>query len=89
MESTRGKILDLLRTKDQTVMSWRCFDLNDNAGRAHLLSLERDGLAHQSGTQPGFRKPHATYALTSEAEQISRSRYGVLLVLFSVSFQNS
>ena len=44
--------------------------LTDNAVRAHLLSLERDGLAHQSGTQPGFRKPHATYALTAEAEQI-------------------
>jgi len=48
------------------------------------LSLERDGLAYQSGTQPGFRKPHATYALTSEAEQIFPKSYGVLLDLILI-----
>ena len=52
--------------------------------RAHLLSLERDGLVHQSGTQPGFRKPHATYALTAEAEQIFPKSYGVLLDLILI-----
>ena len=74
MKSTRGKILDLLRTKEKTV----------NEVRAHLLSLERDGLVHQSGTQPGFRKPHATYALTPEAEQIFPKSYGVLLDLLLI-----
>jgi predicted ArsR family transcriptional regulator len=59
-------------------------DLTDNAVRAHLLSLERDGLTHQSGTQPGFRKPHATYALTPEAEQIFPKSYGVLLDLILI-----
>jgi len=59
-------------------------DLTDNAVRAHLLSLERDGLAHQFGTQPGFRKPHATYALTQEAEQIFPKSYGVLLDLILI-----
>jgi predicted ArsR family transcriptional regulator len=85
MESTRGKILDLLRTKDQTVNELAAaLDLTDNAVRAHLLSLERDGLTRQSGTQPGFRKPHATYALTSEAEQIFPKSYGVLLDLILI-----
>jgi predicted ArsR family transcriptional regulator len=56
-------------------------DLTDNAVRAHLLSLERDGLARQSGMRPGFRKPHVTYALTPEAEQIFPKSYGVLLDL--------
>lgn len=51
-------------------------DLTDNAIRAHLLTLERDGLLKQSGTQPGFRKPHATYALTPEAEQTFPKAYG-------------
>ena len=61
MESTRGKILDLLRSKERTVNELAAaLGLTDNAVRAHLLSLERDGLVHQSGTQPGFRKPHAT-----------------------------
>jgi predicted ArsR family transcriptional regulator len=55
--------------------------LTDNAVRAHLLSLERDGLVHQSGTQPGVRKPHATYALTADAEQIFPKAYGPLVDL--------
>ena len=85
MESTRGKILDLLRTKEQTVNELAAaLELTDNAVRAHLASLERDGLAHQSGSQPGFRKPHATYALTPEAEQIFPKSYGVLLDLLLI-----
>jgi predicted ArsR family transcriptional regulator len=85
MESTRGKILDLLRPKEQTVNELAAaLGLTDNAVRAHLLSLERDGLIHQSGTQPGFRKPHATYALTPEAEQIFPKSYGVLLDLILI-----
>lgn len=92
MESTRGKILDLLRPKDQTVNELAAaLGLTDNAVRAHLLSLERDGLIRQSGTQPGFRKPHTTYALTPEAEQIFPKAYGVLLdlVLIVISRQLS
>jgi predicted ArsR family transcriptional regulator len=85
MESTRGKILDLLRAKDQTVNELAAaLGLTDNAVRAHLLSLERDGLVHQSGTQPGVRKPHAMYALTPEAEQIFPKSYGFLLDLILI-----
>ena len=85
MESTRGKILDLLRSKEQTVNELAAaLKLTDNAVRAHLSSLERDGLAYQSGSQPGFRKPHATYALTPEAEQIFPKSYGVLLDLLLI-----
>jgi predicted ArsR family transcriptional regulator len=92
MESTRGKILDLLRTSDKTVNELAAaLRLTDNAVRAHLLSLERDGLVHQSGTQPGVRKPHTTYALTPEAEQIFPKSYGVLLdlILMVISKQLS
>ena len=79
LESTRGRILDLLRAKAQTVNELAAaLDLTDNAVRAHL---ERDGLIHQAGTQPGFRKPHATYALTAESEQIFPKAYGPLLDL--------
>ena len=92
MESTRGKILDLLRPKEQTVNELAAaLGLTDNAVRVHLLSLERDGLVHHSGTQPGFRKPHATYALSPDAEQIFPKAYGLLLdlVLIAVSKQLS
>lgn len=85
MESTRGKILELLRAKDQTVNDLAAaLRLTDNAVRAHLLTLERDGLIHQSGSQPGFRKPHVIYALTPEAEQIFPKSYGVLLDLILI-----
>lgn len=85
-DSSRGKILEILRAGEHTVNDLAAvLKLTDNAIRAHLLSLERDGLVHQSGTQPGFRKPHATYALTSEAEQVFPKAYGPLLdVLLNV-----
>src|SRR3954465_9608898 len=92
MESTRGKILDLLRAKEQTVNDLAAaLGLTDNAVRAHLATLAKDGLIHQSGMQPGFRKPHATYALSPEAEQIFPKSYGVLLdlVLLVISRQLS
>jgi predicted ArsR family transcriptional regulator len=78
--STRGHILEILRAGERTVNELAAaLKLTDNAVRAHLLSLERDGLIHQSGTQAGFRKPHASYALTPEAEQIFPKAYGPLL----------
>jgi predicted ArsR family transcriptional regulator len=85
MESTRGKILDLLRTKEHTVNELAAaLGLTDNAVRAHLSSLERDGLVHQSGLQPGFRRPHVMYTLTPDAEQIFPKSYGVLLDLLLI-----
>lgn len=87
LKSTRGQILQLLRTGDQTVNDLAAaLKLTDNAVRAHLLSLERDGLVHQSGTQPGVRKPHATYALTADAEQIFPKAYGPLVDLILTVF---
>jgi predicted ArsR family transcriptional regulator len=80
LESTRGRILEIIRNGEQTVNALAAaLGLTDNAVRAHLLSLERDGLIRQAGTQAGFRKPHATYALTPEAEQIFPKAYGALL----------
>jgi predicted ArsR family transcriptional regulator len=80
LESTRGQILELLRGNERTVNELAdALRLTDNAVRAHLLSLERDGLVSQSGMQQGFRKPHATYALTADAEQIFPKAYGALL----------
>jgi predicted ArsR family transcriptional regulator len=85
LESTRGKILDLLRAQDRTVNELAAaLNLTDNAVRAHLATLDRDGLVRQTGTQQGFRKPHATYGLTPEAEQIFPKAYGVLLDLLLI-----
>ena len=53
--------------------------LTDNAVRANLLSLERDGLIRQRGLQRGTRKPHFAYELTSEAENLFPKAYDTLL----------
>ena len=80
LASTRGRILALLRAEDRTVNDLAAIlKLTDNAVRAHLISLERDGLVQQRGTRPGTRKPHATYGLSGEAEHIFPKEYGPLL----------
>src|SRR5947208_7146606 len=81
-KSTRGRILDLLRTRDRTVNELsEELRLTDNAVRAHLTSLQRDKLVAQSGTKPGVRKPHTTYALGPDAEEIFPKAYGRLVSL--------
>src|SRR5919199_853651 len=69
--STRGRIIALLRRGSQTVNDLaEALGLTDNAVRAQLTALERDGLVHPSGTRPGTRKPNTTYDLTPEAGQL-------------------
>jgi len=81
-KSTRGKILELLRAREWTVNELADeLHLTDNAVRAHLASLERDRLVAQSGLKPGVRKPHTTYVLGPEAEQLFPKAYGRLLSL--------
>jgi len=85
-ESTRGRIVALLRGKTRTVNELaEELALTDNAVRSHLLTLERDGLVRQGGVQRGHRKPHFAYELTPDAEQLFTKSYDALLnVLLSV-----
>src|SRR6266700_4194999 len=79
LRSTRGQVLALLRTENRTVNDLAmALNLTDNAVRAHLVSLERDGLVQQYGTRRGTRKPHAAYGLSAEAEHIFPKAYGPL-----------
>jgi predicted ArsR family transcriptional regulator len=80
LESTRGRIVTLLRGATCTVEELAArLELTDNAVRAHLISLERDGLLRQSGVRRGARKPHFTYSLTQEAERLFPKAYDALL----------
>jgi predicted ArsR family transcriptional regulator len=54
-------------------------ELTDNAVRAHLATLDRDGLVVEAGKRPGVRKPETLYALTPEAEQLFPKAYHLLL----------
>src|SRR5687768_17158005 len=77
--SSRGQVLGLLRRGIGTVDELSAqLGLTDNAVRAHLATLERDGLVERRGTQPGLRKPHFNYVLTSEAEQLFPKAYSTL-----------
>ena len=79
-ESTRGQIVTILRSSPCTVEELATrLELTDNAVRAHLSTLERDGLVRQSGIRRGARKPHFTYALTDEADRLFPKAYDALL----------
>jgi len=78
--STRGRIVLLLRRASSTVDDLaRALHLTDNAVRAHLATLERDGLVCQAGVRRGSSKPAQMYDLTPEAEQIFPKAYGPVL----------
>src|SRR5262249_35118077 len=79
-DSTRGQIVTLLRSAPGTVEELAGkLNLTDNAVRAHLATLERDGLVRQSGLRRGPRKPHFTYVLTEEADKLFPKAYDALL----------
>jgi predicted ArsR family transcriptional regulator len=80
LRSTRGRIVELLRRASRTVDELaQALGLTDNAVRAHLATLERDGLVQQRGVRRGAGKPAYTYELTLEAERLYPRAYGPLL----------
>src|SRR5215208_6098381 len=54
--------------------------LTDNAVRAQLQRLERDGLVTKAGSRPGVRKPHVEYELTPKALKLFPRAYEPMLV---------
>lgn len=82
-ESTRGRIVTLLRRQRRTVEELAGeLGLTDNAIRTHLVALERDGLVSQGEVRRGGGKPAFTYELTPEAERLFPKAYGVVLKEF-------
>lgn len=78
--STRGRILTLLRRKKRTVEDLAGeLTLTDNAVRAHLATLERDGFVRQQGARRGAGKPAFEYELAPEAENLFPKSYGQVL----------
>jgi predicted ArsR family transcriptional regulator len=85
LETTRGQVIAQLRRGPSAVEELaRGLRLTDNAIRAHLTALERDGLVRQAGTRrgPGAGKPAVIYELTPDAEaRLSRAYAPVLTAL--------
>jgi len=79
-ESTRGRIVQILRGGRYTVEEIASMlGLTDNAVRAHLLALERDGLVRASGARKGVGKPAQEYSLTPQAEELFPKPYAAVL----------
>lgn len=79
-DSTRGRIVTSLRGSAKTVNDLADeLGLTDNAVRAHLISLERDGIVRQGAVQRGHRKPSFAYELTADAERLFPKAYDALL----------
>jgi predicted ArsR family transcriptional regulator len=78
-QSTRGRIVTLLRRSKSTVEDLaRALDLTDNGVRAHLGVLERDGIVRQRGSlrrSSGGGKPAYVYELTLEGEELFPKAY--------------
>jgi predicted ArsR family transcriptional regulator len=85
LETTRGRVVTQLRRGPSAVEELaRGLGLTDNAIRAHLATLERDGLVRQAGTRrgPGAGKPAIIYELAPDAEvRLSRAYAPVLTEL--------
>jgi predicted ArsR family transcriptional regulator len=83
LESTRGRIVTLIRRASRTVEDLaRELDLTDNGVRAHLAVLERDGLVRQRGSVRrggSGGKPAYIYELTPQAEDLFPKAYEPVL----------
>jgi predicted ArsR family transcriptional regulator len=78
--STRGQIVNLLRRTRQSVDDLAAaLGLTDNAVRAQLIRLERDGLVQQHGLRRGERRPSQMYELTADAEALFPKAYAPAL----------
>jgi predicted ArsR family transcriptional regulator len=88
LESTRGKVVAMLRGGTRTVDELAvALGLTDNAVRAHLLGLERDGLVRSAGQRrgEGAGKPAVLFELSADAEtMLSRAYAPVLSALLEV-----
>lgn len=75
-ETTKGRILAILRRAASTVDELAArLGLTDNAVRAHIGVLQRDGVVHQQGVRPTGGKPAYLYEVTSDAERLFTKAY--------------
>lgn len=75
-ETTKGRILALLRRGSRTVDELAAvLGVTDNAVRAHLTELERDGIVRQRGVRPTGGKPAYAYEVAPDAERLFTKAY--------------
>jgi predicted ArsR family transcriptional regulator len=85
---SRQAVLDLIRKGDRTVNTLASqLRISDNAVRAHLTALERDGLIRRSGVvRSGTAgQPAAEYELTREGEVSLSNAYPAALAALAAA----
>lgn len=81
-ETTRGQLVTRLRRGSSTVDELAvAVGLTDNAVRAHLATLERDGLIRPAGVRrgEGAGKPATLYEISPDAEPLLSRAYAPVL----------
>jgi predicted ArsR family transcriptional regulator len=79
--STRGRIVSRLRRGDATVEELaEHLGVTDNAVRAQLAALERDGIVRHDGVRRGARKPSHLYRLADAVEPLLSRLYAPMFV---------
>lgn len=87
-ETTRGRVLALLRRGEMTADELaEALGLTDNAVRAHLATLERDGFVQAQGERRDGRvgKPATLYQISPDAEPLFSKAYLPLLTTLLAS----
>ena len=80
LSTTRGQVVAALSRAPRTVEELAAaLGITDNAVRAHLSSLERDGLVRQSGVRRTQAKPAFLYDVTPAAERLFPKAYAPVL----------
>ena len=80
LESSRGRIASLLRRENLTAEELASrLKVTTSAVRAHLASMERDGLVHRAGQKRGATRPSHIFELTPEVEQLLSGLYVPML----------
>jgi predicted ArsR family transcriptional regulator len=81
-KTTRGRVVALLRRGQRTVEELaEALELTDNAVRAHLTALEREGIVRSAGIRRdgAVGKPATLYGVTQESSALFSSAYSPLL----------
>ena len=80
LDTSRGRIVTLLQRGGLTVDDIASkLGLTQNAVRAQLTGMERDGVVRRIGRRPGTTRPFHIFELTPEVEQLLSQAYMPLL----------
>lgn len=80
LDSSRGRIVTLLRRGPSTADDIAStLGVTRSAIRAHITSMERDGVVRRAGQRPGATRPSHVFELTAEVEQLLSTAYVPLL----------